>query len=369
MELYVFHMDTFERLGVIDSYQSLEFVINYRKHSSLDLIVDATAENIDYFINNSNDIVLTKDNDLKHGYLIETVKYVDDKKSQLEVYCKSLGSMLGWRQIDGQQSFEGTVEDALRYFVNKNAINPTNTKRKINGLVLGPLNGITDTTSEAFTNKPLDESLWEICVKFDIAYDVLLDIKNKQFVFTVWKGIDRSTEQSINEPVIFSKEFDNVLAQNYVDDKSDYRNVCIIAGEGEGTARTYLVINDEISGRQRREMFVDARDLQSENEDETTMSSTQYEALLKERGKNKLAENERVRTFETDVDYGSQFVYGVDYQVGDNVTIRNDEIDIAMHTRVVTATEKYTKSGFELSTEFGSNIPTLLSKIKKVVKQ
>jgi Siphovirus ReqiPepy6 Gp37-like protein len=367
VELYVFNFN-FERIGMIDSYQSLEFTINYKKHSELDLVVDATPENISYFLDNSDDVILTKSDDITHGYIIDSAKYSDDTKSTIDIYCKSLSYLLNRRIIENQQTYKGTIEDTLRYFVANNAIVPTNTNRMIPNLIVGRLKGFTTSTDEAVSNKYLDESLWEICIKFDVAYEIIMDHSVKKFLFEVYQGADLTTEQTINEPVIFSKEFDNVLSQNYVDDKSDYRNVCIIAGEGEGTARTYLVVNDTVTGLDRREMFVDARDLQSENEDETMISQAEYEAMLTERAKTKLAENERVRTFETEVDYNSQFLYGTDYACGDKVTIRNDEIGVVMHTRIVTATEKYNKNGFELNIEFGSNVPKLLDKIKKVVK-
>ena len=128
------------------------------------------------------------------------------------------------------------------------------------------------------------------------------------------------------------------------------------------------MVGNENKGRKRREMFVDARDLQSSESDQTKMSQTAYEALLIERAKNKQAEYERVQSFETDIVYDSQFTFGSDYFMGDLITIRNDEISVALHTRIVTAKEKYSKKGYELSTEFGSNVPTLLTKIKKAVK-
>lgn len=368
MELNIFHMDTFERLGIIDEFQLLEITTNYKKHSELELLVSATEENIDYFIANNDDIFLTVGIGKVRGYLIESVKYTDEKKTTLEVYCKSLSSMLGWRQIDVQQTYRGNVEQVIRSFVNANAVTPTNINRKIDNLILGNLSGITETTEESYVNKELDESLWEICVKFDIAFEIFADITNKMFEFVVWKGTDRSTNQTIRDAVIFSKEFDNVLSQNYTDDKSDYRNTVIIVGEGDGVARTYLVVGNENKGRKRREMFVDARDLQSSESDQTKMSQTAYEALLIERAKNKQAEYERVQSFETDIVYDSQFTFGSDYFMGDLITIRNDEISVALHTRIVTAKEKYSKKGYELSTEFGSNVPTLLTKIKKAVK-
>lgn len=368
MELNVFDFDSFERLGIVDEYQQADFTTNYRKHSELELTVDATPQNIEWFIEKNDDVFLTVGEGVVRGYIIETAKYADERKSTIDVYCKSLSYMLSWRQIIGQQTYRGNTEIVIRSFVNACAIYPSNVKRTISKLTLGKMNGINGDIEESFSNKPLDESLWEICLKQDIAYEIYADIPNKQFVFNVWQGTDRSTEQNVRDAVIFSKEFDNILTQNYTDDKSDYKNTIIIAGEGEGIERTYLVVGDENSGRKRRELFVDARDLQSENEDSTTMSPAAYEALLRERAKSKLAENERVQSFETEIEYNTQFVFKKDYFIGDKITIRNDELGIAMHTRVVTTKEKYNKDGYELGIEFGSNVPTLLSRIKKAVK-
>lgn len=368
MELNIFHTDTFERLGILDEFQSLEIISNYQKHSEIEIVVPATKENVDFLINRMDDIFLTIGVGKVRGYLIESLKYTDEKMTMIELYCKSLSSMLGWRQIDGQQTFRGSVEEVIRNYVSANSVVPTNSKRKIENLILGPLNNLNDKTEQAYSNKPLDESLWEICLKYDISYEIFADINNKKFEFIVWQGVDRSTNQIIRDAVIFSKEFDNVLAQNYTDDKSDFRNTVIIAGEGEGVARTYLVVGDENVGRKRREMFVDARDLQSNESETVTMTPEQYEALLIERAENKKAEFVRVQSYETDIVYDSQFQYERDYFMGDLITVRNDEIGVALHTRIITTKEKYSRKGYELSTEFGSNIPTLLNRIKKAVK-
>lgn len=365
MELNVLNF-SFERLGVIDAYESLEFDLNYKKHSELVLVVGVTPENIRYFIDNSDDIILMKEDDLERGYIVDIVKFSDESKKIIEVYCKSLSYLLSRRIIERQQTYSGTVEDAIRFFVEKNAINPVNPRRKIPNLVLGEKKGFITETNEAFSNKPLDEALWEICAKFDISYEIKMDIQNKQFIFQVWQGTDRSAEQKERDPVIFSKEFENVLSRTFVDDKSNFKNVCVIAGEGEGESRTYLVVNDELYGLNRREMFVDARDLQS-SVDEENIPQEQYESMLTERAKNKLAENERVRSFETKIDYNSQFIYGIDYFFGDRVTIRNDELGLVNHTRIVTVKEKYSKDGFDLSIEFGSNVPSFIDKLKKAV--
>jgi len=384
MEFNIFHFDTFERLGILDTYQETERSLNYRDHSEIELIVEATPQNIDWFITNSDDIFIAEGLGKVRGYMVEIAQYQDESKSQIIVNLFALSYLTAFRDILKETVYSGNVELIMRSYVNNNMISPTDRNRKVDNLVLGPIFGIQATTDESYNFQQLDIALWSMCKKYDIAYEIFADISNKRFSFEVWQGVDRSTEQNIRDAVIFSKEFDNVLAQNYVDDKTDHRNVVVVAGEGEDTARKYVTIDGANKGRKRRELFVDARDLQSTtkqtvveideegNETETTvdisMSAEKYEQLLIERGNEKGAELQRTQAFETDIDFNSQFKLGQDYNIGDMITLRNDELGVAVHTRLIKVVEKENKDGYELSIDFGSNVPTLISKIKKAVK-
>lgn len=368
MEFDVFNLDTFERVGILDSYEKAETETNYYDHNQLELLLDATPEMIELFIKQSEDIFLTLSNDRRQAFLVEKVKYSDDTNAQIEVVGYSLSYMLSWRQIDRQQTFKGDVVAVLRGFVDKNAINPENSKRKLPNLVTSGANSLGITTEESYNNKPLDESLWEICEKLEISWDIIVNLANKQFEFVVWKGVNRSTEQMTVDPVIFSKQFENVLSQDFEDDKSDFKNTVLIAGEGQGANRVFLLVGDENAGRKRREMFVDARDLQSEPEsEEDKMTEAEYNALLLQRAANKLAERQRIQSYNSEIAFDSQFKFGADYFTGDTVTIRNDEIGVMLHTIVVSATESYSKNGKELKISFGSDTPSLFEKIKKKV--
>lgn len=369
MELYVFDIN-FNRLGVIDNYEEVEIERKYYKHSTLSLTVKANEENIKLLLADDYRI-LVKSTDLSRGYIVEIPQFEDGKSSFIEIKAYSLSIMTNWRIIQGQQRFKGNLESVIKGFVNANCINPSDLKRKIPNLVLGANTGINIITDEMYNNKPLDESLWEICEKFEVSYEILMNHDKKQFEFIVYQGADRSAEQSDNPQIIFAKAFDNVLKQSFVDDKSNYRSTAYVAGEGEGPERTVLKVNDNYSGLDRRELFIDARDLQSnfkdENGNEVSIPEAEYLAILQERGLNKLSEYQRIRTFESDID-NSQFKFGEDYYLGDKVTTRNDELGIITHARVVVAREKYNRKGYELKIEFGASIPTFVEKVKREIK-
>ncbi|MGE8004050.1 siphovirus ReqiPepy6 Gp37-like family protein [Lysinibacillus sp. NPDC093216] len=370
MYLNIFDVN-FNRLGIIDEDNDIDFTLKYHDHSILIATIDANKDNVAHFFTDEIRI-LTKSTDLRRGYIIENAEFKDENKTEILIMAKSLSIMMGWRIIEWQQIYKGNIEDVLKSFVNANAINPTLANRKIPNLVLGPNTGIDIITEEAYNNKMLDESLWEMCIKHDVSFEILMNHTTKNFEFIVYQGADRSTEQTVNPHIIFSKAFDNVNTQSYIDDMSNYKSTAYVAGEGEGDDRTVLRLNDNFTGFERREIFFDARDLQSnyknENDEEVTLTPKEYEKVLTERGLNRLSEYPRIQTFKSDNDSDSQFVFGKDYFLGDKTTSRNDEVGLVMHSRVVVVKENYNENGCSSQTEFGTAVPTIIDKIKKVIK-
>lgn len=368
IELNIFDLNI-NRVGEISEYKSLKIERNYTKVSQLILRVAGSKEMASLLAHNN--IITTVDN-VNYGYIIEHFDYVDEGGSEIEIIAYSLNYMLSWRIIEKQQRYAGNVEDIIKSFINVNAINPTNVNRIIPNLRLAINSGINITDESTKTGGEVVEHCFSICNKHEMTLDVLLNHEDKKFDVYTWQGANRSTQQTVNPHVIFSKEFDNVLKQNYVHGLTDYKTTAIIAGEGEGIERQQVIANDELAGFNRRELYVDARDLQSqyttEGGNEVTMNPSEYVTALKNRGIEKLAEYDAIETFESEIDMYSQFVYGSDYGLGDVVSVRNDELNKIMHPRITSAILTVDESKVkELKVAFGSNIPTLVEKIKKKV--
>ena len=369
MELELFDLQL-NNVGLIDEYTECQIEINYDKHSELKLIVSASKENIEKL---QEDIIITKATDIERGYIIKHVEFLDDKSSTLLIEASSVNKLLNDRLIIGQQAYEGNIEDVMKEFVDKNAVSPKNPNRIIPNLVIGADTGIDINVNGSATDEPLDECLYDLARKHNITWDIVLDHENKKFVFTTWQGLDRSTEQDINTHVVFSKELDNIITQQYIKNDQNHKTTAVVAGEGEDVDRKRKTVNDELSGFDRKEIFVDARDLQSkyknENDQDITLTPTEYEQLLVERGNSKLTEYKPIRTFESDVDMYSQFKYGIDYFCGDKITIENDDVGIVMHTRIMSSLELYDKNKDDLKLDFGSSIPDFIDSIKRMVKK
>lgn len=369
MELYVFDLEL-NLLGEISESKELIIERNYTKISKLVLRVASSQEMLELL---QHDNILTTKTNTTYGYIIENFLYTDEAETEIEVHAYSLNWMLSWRTIERQQRYNGNLEDVVKAFVNSNCINPVNPNRIIPNLEVAPNTGINIITESTKTGTTVIDHAFELCNANEVSIDVLINHETKKFEVVTWQGMDRSTLQDTNPHVIFSKEFDNIINQKYVNSRTNYKTTAVVAGEGEGVNRQVAVINDNLSGFSRREAYIDARDIQStytdDNDNDIILTPSQYAGLLTKRGNEQLSNFEIIETFESEVDMYSQFIYGTDYGLGDKVSVRNDEIKKVLHTRVISATLTTNNEGTQLKINFGSTIPDPLDAIARKVRK
>lgn len=120
------------------------------------------------------------------------------------------------------------------------------------------------------------------------------------------------------------------------------------------------------TGLSRRELWVDARDLQSDSDPENPLTPAQYQAVLTNRGKSKLAEKQLVRSFASQVrTYNPTYVYGEDYQLGDTLTMIDERLGVTVDAVVTAAQRSVGENGEELELTFGYGQPTAHDILKR----
>lgn len=364
MELYIFDKEL-NLINILDNFTSLIWTRRYFKPGEFELHLPLTIENIKFLVNGN---IIYKKGDPEAGY-IETrqIELDEEGKEVLKIKGKFLTNYINrrinWRQL----FFYGKSEVLMRKLINDNCINPSNSARKIPLLELGKLKNYAETIEYQNSYGSLDEELENIGTTNELGYRINLNYINKKLIFEVYKGVNRSVNQSLIAPCIFSRDFENILNQAYMESDADYKNTVLVAGEGEGAERTLVFINNTNSGLNRRELFVDARDLQKEV-DGVILTDTQYKNTLLQRGNEKLAENTEIKTFESKVNTRGNNVYKVDYDLGDIVTVTDKKWGITLDTRITEIEEVYEDGKVEINPTFGENIPTILDKIKRMVK-
>lgn len=273
----------------------------------------------------------------EHLMIVDERVLVSDVESgnQLTIRARSLESLLERRIIWNQTILTGNLQNGIKRLLDESIINPTISSRRIPNFIF---ENSTDsritamTVDTQFTGTILYDAIKQLCEERNIGFKIVLNGQN-QFVFSLYMGADRSYDQTVNPYVIFSPNFDNIVNSNYLETTKLMRNVALVAGDGEGADRRTVTVGSG-TGLTRREVFIDARDISSNDEEGEPIPEDQYNAQLTQRGNEKMTEYIFMKTFEGDVETTQMFVYNKDFFLGDIVQIVN-EYGIEATARIV----------------------------------
>lgn len=310
-------------IAIVDVYESIIWTERYYEYGDFELYTAMTQDILNY-IKTDNYIQRVGSDRVM---IIEEIRIDTDSETgnHITITGRSLESILDRRVIWSQTTISGNLQNGIKKLVNENIISPSKEERKLSNFIFKDSTDsqITGLTVEAqYTGDNLYDVISKVCEEKSIGFKVSLN-ESKQFVFELYAGADRSYEQTNYPYVVFSPNFDNIINSNYLESKENLKNVALVGGEGEGTARKYLAIGNT-SGLDRRELFVDARDISSEGEDGQTLTTEQYNELLKQRGNEYLADYTDLVSFEGAVETNIMYKYGVDFFDGDIVQIANE---------------------------------------------
>lgn len=310
-------------IAIVDVYESIIWTERYYEYGDFELYTAMTQDILNY-IKTDNYIQRVGSDRVM---IIEEIRIDTDSDTgnHITVTGRSLESILDRRVVWSQTTISGNLQNGLKKLINENIISPSKEERKISNFIFKDSTDsqITGLTVEAqYTGDNLYDVISKVCEEKSIGFKVSLN-ENKQFVFELYAGADRSYDQTNHPYVVFSPNFDNIINSNYLESKENLKNIALVGGEGEGTARKYLAIGNT-SGLDRRELFVDARDISSEGEDGQTLTTEQYNELLKQRGNEYLAGYTDLVSFEGAVETNIMYKYGVDFFDGDIVQIANE---------------------------------------------
>lgn len=371
MELYIFNKDL-ELKGILEIYNSLRWVRRFHRAGEFELHCNLDSKAIELL--KIGNLIYKKD-DTELGY-IDSIWFNNESghetiKVQGMFITKYLERKINWITV----MFKGTYENLMRKLVDDNAISTVNPNRKIHNLVLGDFKNYTDEVEYQNSYGNILEELEKLSSTSNIGYKIDFDYESNKLIFNTYKGIDRSFNQKTIAPCIFSRDFENILTQTYFESLNNFKNCCLIAGEGEGLNRKCTSIENGC-GLDRYEVFVDARDISSKKkiinsegeELEIEMSSSEYENLLIQRGKEKLAEHKELSTFNSKINMKGNNIYKKDYDIGDTVTVIDNKWNIQVNTQITEIEEVYETGFLQVNPTFGNEIPTIIDKIKRMVR-
>ena len=357
MNLYILDRE-FNVVDIIDDYTSLIWRPAYYDIGDFELYLRASSNAVallqkNYYLVREKDMVVDESGNTTFNNVMIIKNFhlsTDAEAGDFLTYTgRELKFLLHQRIIWKQTNLNSKVEYALRRLVNENAITPTDSKRIIPALALGEEAGLAASIRKQITGAYLDECIKEICATYGYGWTVY--IHNKSLMFSVYQGADRSYNQNSIPYVIFSDDFDNILNSEYELNSENYANTALIGGEGEGTARIYTTIGAENEGLDRYEAFTDAKDVSRNKDTEDEITLEEYLELLQERGAENLASRVITEGFSGEVISDLTFKYGVDFFLGDTVTVMNS-YGISKNVMVLSAIESVDETGTKLIPQF-----------------
>lgn len=208
---------------------------------------------------------------------------------------------------------------------------------------LSPLRGLTGASVSEHTYPTLFTLAKDLCGTVEYGFGFIHDRENKKLLFDVYEGQEKPEAK-------FSQRWGNLANLTLLRSDTDFKNVAYVGGAGEGTERIFVSCGQTtLTGLDRHEIFVDARDIQKEE----GQSQGDYENLLKERGLQKL--NEHNQKIQVCFDVNPED-FGKTYGLGDIIYCILPEEELKLFVRVIAFEEVIENNQKSLNITIGSPI-------------
>ena len=312
--------------AIVDSYESFIWTDRYQTCGDFEFYNGVSEDLLQIFALNNYVRIAGSD----RAMIVEQIKISSDPENgaHMTVTGRSLEQLLMRRIIQKSEVLNGNLQDEIHRLLNENIISPEDTDRVIPNFIF------EESTDEAITSLTVlaeytGEELYTViqnqCQEKKIGFKVVLN-SNKQFVFSLYAGVDRSYNQDKNKYVLFAPTNDNLGASSFVNSVSNLKTVALVGGQGKSEDRKYVTVGSG-TGLDRREVFIDAGDLaQTVQTGDTEISYTdaEYEEMLINRGNEELAKTVEGDGFEAEADTEIKYKYGEDFNIGDIVQLANE---------------------------------------------
>lgn len=282
--------------------------------------------------------------------IIEDLKYNEtQRKNSMTIKGRFLESYMTRRIIRSTFNFSGYTEVAMR--------NLFMSVESLPYIELGELQGFDEMVDFQCSWKELLSTETKLARSSNLGFRFRPSFTKRKIYFDIYKGFNRARSQHERSYAEFSDEFDNINEAIYTVNNQLEKNVAYVLGEGEGADRTQVIVGDNSStGYDRKELYVDARDISSEG-----LTPAQYQLALIQRGIEKLNENIASNSLECVTIPLGNFVYKKNYDLGDIVTTKKNNWGVSQDLRITEIQEVYEHGAMQVIPTLGNPLPTTLN--------
>jgi len=355
--------ETDSLVAIVPNYETAYFERDWQSAGMFEIVINANLPSAIEFKRSRT--VLFGDDKRRFGIITQVIKTIDGsgkggEKTSVTGY--EMKKVFDWRivaPLTGADYFtfnapaETIMHNLVKYQADPATVGAT---RGFTKLVRDTDNagGLTYLLSSRWTKTVLEELYtcsvstgWGSWIEYVVTGPLTF-----QWRFRTSGGVNRTAGQSVNGRIIFNTEYGSLREATLTDSDLSYKSYAYVGGQGDLAARVIRSVYTgatEPADRARREMFVDARDLQ-------------LTASLDARGASKLAEN----SFSVYIDGTalalSQFTLGVDYDLGDLCTVSQFGID--SDVQITKVKESWGANVYDIELTFDKEYPDVSTTIK-----
>lgn len=349
-EFYIYNASS-ERIGLLQHVDSVQWLESYQRQGEAKIDARVTEQNLLLLAEGNR--VYNPDSDtvarISHIDIVET-----EAEAKITARADLTAELLSDRVVMGTETVTN-IEAGMYGIYSRNR----------RGLPAGiaAAAGYAQRTDTEFTWGTVLDAELKLAELSGLGFKVVFDPATGDETFKVYQGMDRSGESSPGYCGYFGTDVGNIQNVAVTSGTTSYKNVAIVAGTGEESTRPVRTVSlGTVSGENRRELFVEARDLQREYQVATptggydekgnplyeyetrTYTDAEYNAMLDARGLQKLAEQLKDFSITCDIEQ-TNIAYGADYFLGDRVPVKLPEYGVYASARIDSVTMVYEKEG------------------------
>lgn len=330
MEVYILD-SLLRRTQVVDKFESLVWTERFSEIGDFELDLKSTLESRGQFLV-GNRIAI---NNSYRVMTVETVEDVTDPdgKELLKVKGRSLEAILddrvvkntmtdlttdpSWTLVDTPGNIARTMFD---HIIRLTSLSPSDGIPFLqpgsifpDGTVLEPGTPIT------WTQNPdsLYNAIKAVLDPYDLGFRLIRNFDQSELYFDVYAGNDRTSPVTPNAAVIFSPGLDNIQNTTELTNIQGSKNIAYVFSPA-GFKIVYGENVDPLTtGFDRRVLMVNASDITVDNPD--------VDGAMIERGTQELLKNRAQTMMDGEINQYINYIYGVDYDLGDLVEMRNKD--------------------------------------------
>lgn len=304
---------------------------------------------------------INKDQDEKHIYTFTGVSIAWWLLSSRVTIPTDYTSTDG---LAGYDVYNGWTDAVIKHFWNNNMINPTQSGRKIPGVITTGTMQIGVSDDKYMTRfENLADVTKTLCENVKIGFFADVNVIENSITFDCKSGTNRTASQNQNARAILSIDRRNIASMHYELDVTDYKNAYYVTRSGAefaDEALTMLYYRDDTikKGFERREVWNEISVQEPTQGDEYTE--------LKKQSQKKMDESKEQEAFTCALAPNSG--YRAVWNVGDTVTVAWKEEGITADMQVISVTVSGDENGINYTAKFGESKPKFVPIGNQILK-